>query len=567
MLVLSTYYGANMDKIVHAKTCNNCGAKFDVTERDHAFYLRVNVPEPIDCPVCRENRRLTFRNEKKLYLRRCDLCDKQIVSIYSEEKPYHVYCPNCWWSDKWDPLETGRDYDFNRPFFEQYDELIHDSKLLSLFSKNSQNSDYINQETDDKNCYMNAGGHFNEDCYYNTYSIWGKNNVDNYWVIKSELLYECIRCENCFRSTYIHECENCSDCHYCRDMKGCANCFGCFGLRHKEYCFFNKQLEKEDYETKIREHLNTLEGRKRAYTESRKHFLKYPHKAVEIINCENSTGDDLLDCKNMTEGYLSEKMHDCKYAYIAIDVKDSMDLTSFGWGEMNYNVASSGDDKNDIAVTSTWDLYFSYYCFVCLNSYNLFGCCGINRRQYCILNKQYSKEEYEVLLPRIINHMKKTGEWGQFFPSSISPFGYNETVAQEYYPLTKEQAIAKGYKWKDEDIKEYKPQTYEGPYDITKVQEDIIKEILTCKTHLSDGQACGKNYKIIKEEFTFYKKMNLPIPENCMDCRHKRRLSLRNSRRLLDRQCQKCQSPVKTTYSVGSPEIVYCESCYLETLK
>ena len=35
--------------------------------------------------------------------------------------------------------------------------------------------------------------------------------------------------------------------------------------------------------------------------------------------------------------------------------------------------------------------------------------------------------------------MKKTGEWGEFFPSSISPFGYNETVAMEYYPIKNPQ--------------------------------------------------------------------------------------------------------------------------------
>lgn len=547
------------DKIIHTKTCGNCGAHFAVTEKDTEFYKRIKVPEPIDCPICRENRRLTFRNEKKLYLRPCGLCGKQMVSIYSADKPYHVYCPDCWWSDKWNPLAIGRDYDFNRPFFEQYEELMHEAKLLSLFSKNNQNSDYTNQETDDKNCYMNVGGHYNEDCYYNTYSIWGKNNVDNYWVIKSELLYECIRCENCFKSTYIQECENCGDCHYCRDLKGCANCFGCFGLRHKEYYFFNEPLSKEAYEGKTEKYLNTLSGRKIAYGESQKHFLKYPHKAAQIINCENSTGDDLLNCKNMIEGYLSEKMHDCKYAYIALDVKDSMDLTSFGWGEMNYNVASSGDCNNVMAVTSTWNLYFSRYCFVCLNCYYLFGCCGMNRKRYCILNKQYSKEDYEELLPRIIAHMGEKGSYGQFFPPSISPFGYNETVAQEYYPLTKEQAHAKGYKWKDEDVKEYRPQTYAGSYDIDHTPDDIVKEILSCKI-------CGKIYKIIKEELAFYRRMNLPIPEHCMDCRHKRRLSLRSPRRLLDRHCRKCGSPTKTAYSENSPEIVYCERCYLETI-
>jgi hypothetical protein len=27
-------------------------------------------------------------------------------------------------------------------------------------------------------------------------------------------------------------------------------------------------------------------------------------------------------------------------------------------------------------------------------------------KEYCILNKQYTKEEYEILVPKIIEHMK-----------------------------------------------------------------------------------------------------------------------------------------------------------------
>ena len=548
-----------MDRIVHKKTCENCGVEFDVTEQDLEFYKRIDVPEPVECNVCREIRRLTFRNEKKLYLSNCDLCGKQMVSIHHPGKPYHIYCRSCWWGGKWDPLAEGRDYDFNRPFFEQFEELTHDAKLLSLFSKNNQNSDYINQETDDKNCYMNAGGHYNEDCYYNTYSIWGKNNVDNLWVIKSERLYECIRCENCFNSSYIHECENCSDCHYCSDLKGCMNCFGCFGLRHKKYYFFNNPFSEEEYKEKVGKYLKTKEGREKAHKESQTHFLKYPHKAVNLINCENCIGDDLLDCKNMIFGYMAEKMHDCKYAYIALQVKDSMDLTSVGWGEMNYNIASSGDCTNDIALTSAWNLYFSYYCFCCLNSYNLFGCCGMNRYQYCILNKQYSKEEYEKMVPKIIEHMKRTGEWGEFFPISMSGFGYNETIAQDYYQITKEEALKKGWKWKDPDNKEYQPQKYTVTQPIENVQDTIINEILACKS-------CAKNFKVLAQELNFYRKLSLPIPTKCYDCRHLERMNLRNPRHLWDRTCTKCGAKIHTSYSPERTEKVYSEKCYLETV-
>ena len=38
--------------------------------------------------------------------------------------------------------------------------------------------------------------------------------------------------------------------------------------------------------------------------------------------------------------------------------------------------------------------------------------------------------------------MITTGEWGEFFPSSLSPFGYNETVAQEYFPMSREDILA-----------------------------------------------------------------------------------------------------------------------------
>jgi hypothetical protein len=89
------------------------------------------------------------------------------------------------------------------------------------------------------------------------------------------------------------------------------------------------------------------------------------------------------------------------------------------------------------------------YCFNCDNSSNLFGSSGLRNKEYYIFNKQYTKEEYEVLVPKIIEHMKGTGERGEFFDPSLSPFGYNETVAQDYYPLSKSQAQERKYTWSE----------------------------------------------------------------------------------------------------------------------
>lgn len=64
----------------------------------------------------------------------------------------------------------------------------------------------------------------------------------------------------------------------------------------------------------------------------------------------------------------------------------------------------------------------------CHSSRDLFGCSGIRHGKYCILNKEYSKKEYFKLKDKLIEHMKKTEEWGEYFPSKMSHFGYNETI-------------------------------------------------------------------------------------------------------------------------------------------
>lgn len=154
--------------------------------------------------------------------------------------------------------------------------------------------------------------------------------------------------------------------------------------------------------------------------------------------------------------------------------------------------------------------------------------------------------------------MKKTGEWGQFFPMSISPFGYNETIANEYHSLTKDQALAMGAKWHDEDTtNRYKGPKIAIPDHIADIKDEITKQILYCET-------CEKNYKIIPKELDFYKKIKIPPPRSCPDCRHKARLELKTPRHLYPRACAKCATPIQTTYAQGRPEKVYCEKCYLK---
>ncbi len=545
--------------------CSNCFASYEITSEDLQFLDKVSpviagkklalTPSTL-CSACRDQNRIAFRNEKKLYQRKCDLCKKEIISVYSPDKPNAVYCHNCWWGDNWDCTSSGRDFDFTKSFFEQFSDLLKAAPILALFGKNNVNSDYVNQETDDKNCYLNAGGHFNQDCYYNTYSHQGKNNVDNYWLFSCELCYMCVHCDVCYNSTYLQNCSNVRDSHYCTECKSCENCFGCYGLSHKQYCYFNEQLTKETYEEKIKSILPSRSKRAEFNQNAQQHFLRFPHEATKMHNSEDSDGDMLFSCKNIHNAFNIEEGQDAKDLMICAYIKDSQDLSAVGWSELSYQVTSTMKPYQVLFASHCADIKDSLYTVQSFNVDHLFGCVGLKQKSYCILNKQYTKEQYEELVPRIVAHMIDNNEWSAFFPMWTSPFAYNETVAQEYFPWDKDTVLSKGLRWQDNTL----VHRYEGPQiivedNITSIDDAILKQILTCVL-------CDKNYKVIPQELEFYRQQIIPVPAHCLDCRHKQRLALKVPHKLFDRTCQKCAQTIKTPYAPSRPEIVYCNNCY-----
>ena len=235
-----------------------------------------------------------------------------------------------------------------------------------------------------------------------------------------------------------------------------------------------------------------------------------------------------------------------------------MDVSYFGIpGEWLYESQNIGlsSFKNSF-VSYGYFLSYSLYSKDCYHSSYLFACIGLRNKSYCILNRQYTKEEYEILVPKIIEHMMKTGEWGEFFPSFISPFGYNETVAQEYFPLNQTEALKKEFVWSDYEppfprVEKIIPAS-KLPSDITQIPDDILNWAIEC-------EVTKKPFRIIKQELEFYRKHHLPIPHRHPDVRHEDRMKLRNPRKLWERKCDRCSKDIISTYSPERTGRVYCE--------
>ncbi|MFA6528008.1 MAG: hypothetical protein WCT46_00535 [Candidatus Gracilibacteria bacterium] len=548
------------------KICSNCQQPFDLTDEHLGFYKKLEVPEPTHCPDCRQQRRLAWCNERKLYKRECDLTHKPILSCYTPDVTFPVYYVKEWWSDKWDPISFGQEYDFAKPFFDQWANLNKKVPRSSLNVSYSslENSEYVNYAGNLKNCYLIFDTDYSRDCYYGYTVNKSTNAVDCLKVNGCEICYECIDCNNCYNLKFGINCRNCNDSWFLKNCIGCNNCFGCANLERKQFCMYNQQLTQEEYKKKIAEintgSFSTMVGLKQ-YVRSA--YLSFPNKDMRGFQNENCTGDGLFNCKDTQDSYDCLHCHECKHCYsMSFGTKTSHDIYQFGENiECCYENTVIGYGGFNLKFSHTCNMGNNNlsYCQDCMGSKNCFGCIGLRHKQYCILNKQYTEEKYNELLPQIIEQMTRTGEWGEYFPIQLSNFAYNQTTAQEYYPLTREQALEKGYKWLDDDKKEFRPGTCQAPDDINQTQDLITNETLACTT-------CGKNYKIIPQELKFYKQIPLPIPQRCPDCRHMDRMYMRNPRHLWNRVCAKCNTAIKTTYAPEKPDIVYCEKCYLETI-
>ncbi|MFA6918089.1 MAG: zinc-ribbon domain containing protein [Candidatus Gracilibacteria bacterium] len=549
------------------ETCSKCKTSFEITLQDRAFYEKIKVPDPTLCPECRDQRRMSFRNERHLYQRKCDLCAKTFLSIYDAGKPFPVYCYDCWWSDKWDALSYAQEYDKSCPFFDQLGELFNKVPHLGIVTGYCENSDYANYTNYSKNCYLVFGCHAAEDCYYGWRMHDGVQCVDCLQIDKSKYCYECVDCDECYELFFSQDCGHCNSSAFLYDCKSCNDCLFSAGLRNKQHCIFNKQYSKEEYETEKRKlDFGSHKGLLAAREKFQKFLKDYPRRATFVINSENVSGDHIINSKNVRQGFNVKNIYDGAYLESCEDLKDAMDSTFCGWpAELNYEGISAGcvNAYNSKFCDTSWSNTNVEYCSYCHHSKELFGCFGLRRKnEYCILNKQYGREEYEKLKAEIVADMRAHREYGEFFPYGLSPFAYNETVANDYYPLTVEAALAKGFRWKESNPKDYRKQSFEIPDHIRDVTDGVVGEILAC-------EKCGKNYKIVQQELEFYRKFGIwsgagfPIPRWCFNCRHQARMEMRSGRKLWERECAGCGVFVQTTYSPERSENVYCEECYL----
>lgn len=560
------------------KTCTQCSSGFSLSTVEQTFLKKIDIPAPDLCPLCRRQNRFAWRNERNLYHRECDRTGKQIISIYPHNSPYIVYDQHEWNSDAWDGMDHGRNFDDSLPFFAQWNALIQSTPKLSIFAFQNENSDFTNGAQQDKNCYMIFVSDHNEDCFY-SYGIFHCDDcLECLHCHGCTLCIECIDCSDGYNVAYCLRSHNCSDSFFLSDCKNCRNCFGCFGLRNKEYHIFNEPHSKEEYDAKL-EQLDTgnrdsLEAAAKSFEQKLRdqHIFQY----YDGKNNENVTGDHLMNCRNCSNCFDSAELEDCGHIISGLTSKDCYDgYVVVDNCELCYGTISTINQYNCQFTFVSFESKDSMYLDHCVQCSDCFACSGLKKKQYCIFNTQYTKDAYQKERTKIIDHMKKSGEWGKHLPAELSPFAYNQTIAQEYFPLTKEDATKRGMRWYDENNDTVS--AYQGP--ISKIPDTIADVDAGTQEKIFICSVSNKPFKFMKQEIDCYKKHNLPLPTTCFDIRHKARVAKRNPRILYERKCAKCDISLQSTYAPDRPavrgseepsgsrgETIYCETCYIATI-
>jgi hypothetical protein len=382
---------------------------------------------------------------------------------------------------------------------------------MSLVNMESENSEYCNPWFYNKDCYLSYCLTNSQNVYHSTWIEESNELIDSYFSMQCESSYEVISCNNCF------------SCYWCYNCESCSFCINCFDLKNTDFAIENIVVWKELYGKYIRENWIVVNQQ----------ILRNHNNMLSNRWSNAVSWKYLTNCESCYECFSIEWWRDLKYCQLwkhwAVDCIDvSLPM------ECSRVMESLSVFNQQVCFWSIFSRRSNnlLYTDLCFDSSNLLGCIWLRNKKYCVFNKQYTKEQYEVLVPKIIEHMKETPqqgagqacERGEFFNPSLSPFWYNETVAQEYLPLEKAEAVEKWYKRSDYKIPQ--PQvskTIHGsqlPNSIDEVEDEILKIAIEC-------EITWKLFRIVPQELKFYRKQGIPLPRKHPDQRHLERLEVR----------------------------------------
>lgn len=512
---------------------------------------------PTECARCRTQRLLAFWTFGKFRKGRSDLSGQSLITTLPPDARFPIYTSTEWFSDAWEP--PFMEYDPSRSFMKQFGELQAKTPRPHQVGTQNTNSEWCDDVWRSKNCYLCRSLVDCENTMY-SYRVFGcRDSADLAYNYNTEQSYDCVYCFRCHKVFYAFNSRDSIDSIFLYDCRNLQNCFMCWNLRNKQYYIQNKPYSKEGYFEKLKEY--DMRSRK-AVSELKQQFQKLVadqaiHKADFNTRTVRSDGNYLTNCRECHNCYFIEDAENCINNFRGRANKDSCDLTSV----MDAEKCLMGCMGDTVYGSNYWlnlircrNLEYSDHCIDCEDC---FGCVGLRKKQYYVLNKPYAKEQYENLVRKIKEGMTKDGDYGKFFPHKTAYTGYNLSVANLYFRKSGEEVEKFGGLWVEpDDVAQGGMPAESLPDRIDDVPDSITKQALICpKT--------GYRYNIAPQELAFLKQFGIPAPTLHFDARLVERFKPMTLIDPRTAKCFLCQKEIVTYWPLEwNYKKIACESCY-----
>lgn len=489
--------------------CSISGKEFQMSEFEKSLRKKLWVQDRTKLAKYIFQELWAFWQHFAIHKRKCDKTWKWIISVFDEHCPYPVW-------EKWEWIQganpPSREFDFNKWFFEQAWDLFQKCPIPHNIWTWCENCEYTDDWWYSKNCYLCHSWLECEDLAYCYRIIRSKNCQFCVFSFDCELCTDVINSRQCFNVNYALNCNDCKNSNFLFDCRNCEDCLYCWNLRNKKYCIANKQFTKDEY-LKEKEKFDLSSRKNYELAKQKFHNLIKTQawwKNVQNDNCENCIWDSLENDKNCENCFLFQNSEDC--------------VNCIRWYLNKFNVDTLSNLKTEFVYYSClaqdwcYNLKFCYnvintknseYCAHMLNCKDCFACCGLVWKSYCILNKQYSKEEYEKLVWKIKEYIQKTWEYWKFFPWYFAANSYDESLSWYHFPLSIEEQKKQWFRIRISE--ERRNEWYLSVENVPDNSQNVSNDI--CKNVYWDDIA-KKPFQIKDFDIVFCKKQKVPLPNS-----------------------------------------------------
>lgn len=604
------------EKILEYKICKWCNADYPVYEREKKFIETHNFDFSELCFDCRFRNMMIWRNEKKLYWRKSNKSWKKILSLYPPEYEGKVYDYKEW-DEEWWFSNITINFDWDDFVWKLYELFKEVPKAGTDIFWTNENIWYCNRVWYLKNAYSTYACFWDsEDVYFsinisNSKDIYNSTRVD-----KSSLVYDSVMIYNSHWIFFSDAINNCKNIYFSYDLRDCEECIFCSNLVWKKYMIYNKQYEKIDYE-KIKENLKqnmaSYKWLERLLSDFENLKVKALRRWTYNIWWDKVLWDQLNNWHDTLFWFRMDEPDDCFNAANWFPATQKKIYNSFGFGRVEnmYFWQWSWPWTNlhfVLNIQESSNIYFSQKMKWC---HNCIWCYWLQNAEYHILNKAYTKEEYEKLFPEILENIRKNWWLKDYFKPEESPYPINDSQLFLEFPIYSirrlknydwwnvedfkfnEQIFDENWKWvvyilyPEKDLSEAildlwwyqkiktmwknKEEEVDIPEDMVKVSckdlEDHINSIWNDALNMAIlCKETWRYFRTIRKEIEFCKKYSIALPRihpnKRIDERRKRSpklwLELSN--------CKICGKEILSAYDKNSSLNIVCEQCYSKAI-